>query len=87
LPSKNAFGSDISTNQYYEIIRQEDQGSYGPDFILSFQEYGTILSFGLNTINNNYIELDLPINKLNYTNNQWHNILITYDGSKKSIYE
>ena len=78
--------SDISSNRYYEIIRQEGPAKNAPDFLLAFQEYGTILSFGLTTGNLNYLELDLQINKLNYANNKWHNILISYDGSYKNIY-
>ena len=74
---------DITTNTYYEIIRQQGGGS--PDWLLSFQDNGTILSFGLNTTAV-YQELDVTIIPSNYTNGNWHHIAAVYDGVKQYLY-
>jgi hypothetical protein len=75
---------DISTNQYYEIIRQDYFGS-DPDWLLAFQEHGQILSFGLFT-GVFYQELDVPIRPTEYTDGQWHHIAATYDGQTQRLY-
>jgi N-acetylneuraminic acid mutarotase len=76
--------SNVSSNRYYEITRQEDAN--GLDWHVSFQEYGTILSFGLNTNRNDYTELDIPINKLNFSNGEWHLVTAVFDGRIRSIF-
>ncbi|MDH4135670.1 MAG: LamG domain-containing protein, partial [Anaerolineae bacterium] len=74
---------DISTNPYYEIIRQE--GVEWPDWLLAFQEHGQILSFGLFT-DGSYQELDVDITPTDYTDGQWHHIAATYDGQTQRLY-
>ncbi len=74
--------TDITTNTYYEITRQDDANN--PDWILSFQDNGTVLSFGLRT-SNGYSELDAAITASNYTDG-WHHIAAVYNGSTKYIY-
>ncbi|PIZ46504.1 hypothetical protein COY32_03180, partial [candidate division WWE3 bacterium CG_4_10_14_0_2_um_filter_41_14] len=76
---------DISTNSYYEIYRQ--QGAGGLSWVLSFQDNGTILSFGLRTSVGGYTELDIPITAGNYTDGSWHYIEAVYDGTTKKIYK
>ena len=72
---------DIHSNRYYEIYRKED----GNDrHLFSFQENGTILSFGLG-IAGSYAELDVPISASNYEN-QWVHVAAVYDGFSKKIY-
>jgi len=73
---------DVTFNQYSEIYRKEDGSAR---HLLSFQEYGTILSLGLG-INARYAELDAPINSDDYTDGEWHLITATYDGSYKRVY-
>lgn len=71
----------IHFNPYYEIYRKED----GNDrHLLSFQNNGTVLSFGL-SIANVYSELDVPIVAADYEN-QWVHIAATFDGTKRKIY-
>jgi hypothetical protein len=75
--------TDITTNTYYEISRQENSPS--PDWLLSFQNNGTILSFGLKTTTG-YTELHVTIVPSNYTNGVWHHVAATYDGTLKTLY-
>jgi|GEM_PF-1383089 len=72
---------DIHTNTYYEIYRKEDGNGR---HLFSFQEHGTILSFGLG-VGTTYVELDVPINKADYEN-QWVHVAATYDGKTKRVY-
>ena len=68
-----------------EIIRQEVL--YGnPDWLLSFQNNGTILSFGVHTAAN-YQELRVSINAADYVDGNWHHIAATYDGTTKILYK
>ncbi|MFV1883882.1 MAG: GLUG motif-containing protein [Balneola sp.] len=71
---------DITTNQYADLWRKEETGRQ----LLAFQEYGTILSFGLN-IGGVYSELDAPISESTFIGN-WVHIAATYDGTYKRIY-
>jgi len=73
---------DITFNQYCEIYRKEDGNAR---HLLSFQEWGAILSLGLG-IADRYAELDVPIDPANYTDGEWHLITATYDGSDKRLY-
>lgn len=74
---------NISTNVYYEIARQEYVSN--PDWLVSFQNNGTILSFGLKTTTG-YSELDVPISASTYTNGVWRHVAATYDGTIKCLY-
>ncbi len=73
---------DITFNQYSEIYRKEDGSAR---HLLSFQEYGTILSLGLG-IGGRYAELDTAIKPADYTDGEWHLVTATYDGSYKRVY-
>lgn len=73
---------DITTNSFYEISRQHDAAGF--DWLFSFQDFGTILSFGLNTTTG-YTELDVPIVAANFTNG-WHHVAAVYNGTTKFIY-
>jgi hypothetical protein len=87
--------ADITTNQYYEIVRQQDYtGKWvSPDWLLAFQDRGTVLSFGL-FAGGEYQELDVDIRpKLDadiqptdYTDGKWHHILASYDGTRQYLY-
>lgn len=73
----------ITTNSYYTITRQ-NASTVNTQWLLSFQNNGTILSFGLNT-SSGYTELDVPITATNYVNG-WHHIAAVYDGQQKFLY-
>jgi hypothetical protein len=73
--------NNIHSNLYYEIYRKEDGNAR---HLLSFQNNGTVLSFGLG-INGTYSELDITITASDYEN-QWVHIAATYDGSERKIY-
>jgi len=74
--------NNITSNPYYEIARQ--QGA--PNWLFSFQDYGTILSFGLNTTTG-FTELDAPITASAFTDGSWHHVAATYDGTNCRIYK
>ncbi len=74
--------TDITTNPYYEIIRQAG----GPDFLFSFQNNGTVLSFGIATAVGGYSEVDAPIAAANFTDGLWHHVVATYDMSFQRVY-
>lgn len=71
--------NDITTNTFYHINRQE------LDWLLAFQDNGTILSFGLEA-NSSYSELDVSITAADYTDGNWHHIAAVYDGTNKHLY-
>ncbi|MFZ5390966.1 MAG: LamG domain-containing protein, partial [Patescibacteria group bacterium] len=75
--------TDITSSAYYEIMRQQTGGT--PDWLLSFQDSGTILSFGLAT-SISYSELDVPITASYFTDGKWHHVEVTYDGAIKKMY-
>ncbi len=77
--------NNITTNTFYEISRQQIQALNPPDWLLSFQNNGTILSFGTRTTAG-YDELDVIINPANYVDGNWHHIAAVYDGATKRIY-
>ncbi len=62
---------------HQEIFRQENNGS--DRILLGFQDNGTILSFGIETSDDGYTELDVPINAADY-NGQWVHIVASFDG-------
>ncbi|MCS7306838.1 MAG: PEP-CTERM sorting domain-containing protein [Thermoguttaceae bacterium] len=77
-PSQN-----LGTNRYEEIFRKEDGSNR---ILFSFQEYGTILSFGLNT--GGYQELDMPLDGLSgrptlayFKDGKPHHVAATYDSA------
>ena len=77
---------NITQNRFYTITRQEDPvPNLGNEWLLAFQEFGTILSFGLKTING-HSELDIPISPLKFVDGNWHNIIAVYNGSNRFIY-
>lgn len=75
--------TNISSNVYYEISRQEN--SPAPDWLVSFQDNGVVLSFGLKTTTG-YSELDVNIIASNYTDGNWHHVAAVYNGSMKYLY-
>lgn len=76
------FPIDITTNPYYEIYRKE--ASPGRQ-LFSFQDYGTILSFGTDTTGNGYTEQDVSITAANYIN-QWVHLVASYTSGSKTVY-
>lgn len=76
------FPVNITTNPYYEIYRKE--ASPGRQ-LFSFQDYGTILSFGTDTTGNGYTEQDVSITAANYIN-QWVHLVASYTSGSKTIY-
>ncbi len=75
---------NITSNEHNHIMRQDD-GLGGLDWLLAFQNYGTNISFGLNS-GGNYSELDIPISASDYINT-WHHIVAVYDGSSRLLYK
>ena len=49
------YPNDITSSRYYEIIRQEQNSGR---ILLSFQDFGSVLSFGIDAP---YYELDVNI--------------------------
>jgi len=74
---------NITSSNYSDIIRQ--QGSGNPDWLLGFQNYGSLLSFGLKTGAGNYQELRAPIDPSSLTDGGWHHIAATYDGTTRIL--
>jgi hypothetical protein len=77
--------TDITTAANSDIIRQQHLGG-GPDWLVSFQNNGTLLSFGLNA-GGTYKELQVAINPADYVDGSWHHIAATYDGTTKTLYK
>lgn len=77
--------TNITTKVFYEIARQQNPPA-APDFLVSFQGNGTILSFGLNTTTG-YSELDVPITASQWTDGNWHHVAVVYDGVIKRVYK
>ena len=76
--------TSLTSNRNHVLIRQ--QSNVGLDYLLSFQEYGNIMSFGLTTSNNGYTELDVPIIPSN-NSNSWHNFIAVYNGNNRFLYK
>jgi hypothetical protein len=74
------YPTDLTTIQYQELFRKDS--SPGRQ-LFSFQQYGTILSFG--TWTTGYDELDLTILPSNYVN-RWNHFVATYRNGYKAIY-
>jgi Concanavalin A-like lectin/glucanases superfamily/Secretion system C-terminal sorting domain len=77
--------STLSSHTYHEIIRQDNGYTGSPDFLLSFQNYGSILSFGVGTTVS-YSELDIYIVPATWLNT-WTHIVAVYDGINRIIYK
>ncbi len=75
--------TDITFQRYTEITRRQGTGGSTPTYLLSFQEYGDIISFGLKTTST-YNELDIQI-KSGGTNT-WTSYIGTWDGTNKRLY-
>ncbi|TVZ57252.1 putative secreted protein (Por secretion system target) [Lutibacter sp. Hel_I_33_5] len=71
------------TNGYQEIYRKEGTDAVGR-ILFSFQNNGTILSFGTHTTTDAYTELDVSINPADY-NNQWVHILAFFDDATNAM--
>ena len=80
--------NDITTNSFYEIVRQQSpaSGIANLDWLLSFQNNGTILSFGLKTESEGYNELDVSINPTDFTDGNWHHVAAVYNGANRYLY-
>ena len=75
---------DITTSRNQDVVRKGDPNAI---YLLSFQEYGTQLTFGLKTTSGYHIESDTPITAINYTDGQWHLIVGLYDGSNIKVFK
>lgn len=77
---------DITTNTYYEIIRQDPNASNRK--IFSFQDNGTKLTLGLQT-GGAYWETDTPITASEFTDGNWHHVVALYDSEllKARVYK
>ena len=76
--------NDIITTGFSEIIRQ--QGGSTPDWLISFQNNGNLLSFGVRNIGGNYLELQVPITPTDLMDGNWHHVAGIYDGANKYLY-
>ena len=71
---------DLTTIRYQEIYRKENGTARQ---LFSFQEYGTIISFGTQT--DTYNELDIDITASKYLN-KWNHFVASYISGFKAIY-
>lgn len=76
--------TNFSAHGLHEIVRQDNGYTISPDFLLSFQNFGSMLSFGIRTAS--YSELDVSIISSVYLNN-WEHIVAVYDGNQRFIYK
>jgi len=65
---------------FREIFRQECDAR----ILFSFQENGTILSFGLNA--GGYVECDAPIDPARLLDGNWHHCAAVFDGAAMRVY-
>lgn len=77
------YADGITSGVWSEIYRQNATGIPAA-YLLSFQNYGTVLSFGINT-SSGYLELDASIIPSNYVGS-WHHIAGVYDGTTMMLY-
>jgi len=76
------YPEDLTTIRFQEIFRKEKTTARQ---LFSFQQYGTIISFGTHTSVNGYNELDIPITSSNYIN-KWNHFVASYRNGYKAIY-
>lgn len=76
------YAEDIQSNTYYEIYRKENGGAR---ILFSFQQNGSILSYGTTTTNNGYSEMDVNINPPDYEK-QWVHVVVGYESGLKTMY-
>lgn len=72
----------LEATDYSEIIRQSGNGL--PNWLLSFQGYGTALSFGTST-GGSYSELTTRVSPALF-DGTWHHIAASWDGNKRRIF-
>jgi len=68
-------------DRYNEIFRKEDGDRR---VLFSFQEHGTVLSFGLNI--GGYVECDARIKPEDVMDGRWHHCAATFDGAVMRVY-
>jgi len=73
----------LTHHTYTEIFRQNGRGIPAA-WLLSFQNRGKLLSFGLRT-KSGYKELDIPVNPADYVG-KWTHVASTYDGNQMITY-
>ena len=79
--SFSAWVQPAAFERYNEIFRKED----GERRVLfSFQEYGHVLSLGLNI--NGYVECDAKLDPAQVTDGLWHHAAATFDGTVMRVY-
>ena len=76
------YPTSITALVYHELYRKENGSAR---HLFSFQDTGTILSFGTQTTVNGYHELDVNISAGNYVN-QWVHLVASYTSGSKVIY-
>jgi hypothetical protein len=76
------YPTTITATIYYELYRKENSSAR---HLFSFQDTGTILSFGTSTTANGYHELDVGISAGDYVN-QWVHLVASYTSGNKVIY-
>jgi hypothetical protein len=76
---------DITTNTYYEIIRQEGPSAGNYDWFISFQNNGTNLTFRVRNAGGTSATLNYGITAANFEN-QWNHIAGVYDGANLHLY-
>jgi len=76
------YPTDLTTATYQEIYRKNNTSAR---HLFSFQNNGTILSFGTHTTMNGYNELDISITASNFVN-RWNHVVASYSSGNKAIY-
>jgi len=71
----------LDKERYREIFRKEDGNNR---VLFSFQEFGRVLSFGLNA--GGYAECDAPIRPAQLLDGAWHHCAATFDGKTMRVY-
>lgn len=76
------YANDITTGNQ-DIWRKEGTDAIGRT-LLSFQDNGTVLSFGTETTVDGYTELDVAINPADYTG-QWVHVMAQFDDANDTM--
>ena len=76
------YPTSITASTYQELFRKENGSARQ---LFSFQDTGTILSFGTQTTVSGYHELDVNISSVNYVN-QWVQLVASYTSGSKVLY-
>jgi hypothetical protein len=58
-----------------------------PDWVLTYQNTGSVLTVTLSTLPAGTVSHNLPIDPGHYVNDDWHHLALAYDGTWKRLYK